>query len=192
MEISEYFVYFGIFITQSWSKRPVQIAKAGFSEVQIKIGPLCQAVHGNTEIELQSRSFTELPLIALHKVIVTVLQILSAEPAMKDRAIFHASAVHPFLFSGCTTLLKSTLEDRASIKRFNFYAWYHANLGLSMVYYTFLYSLCITQRISLLIRIISVILPSVFLMAYFCIFFKNKRAGAVTGPPTYCATFSLT
>ena len=57
MEISEYFVYFGIFITQSWSKRPVQIAKAEFSEVQIKIGPLCQAVHGNTEIEPQLRSF---------------------------------------------------------------------------------------------------------------------------------------
>ena len=33
MEIPEYFVYCGIFITQSWSKRSVQIAKREFLEV---------------------------------------------------------------------------------------------------------------------------------------------------------------
>ena len=33
MEIPEYFVYCGIFITQSWSKRSVQIAKGEFLEV---------------------------------------------------------------------------------------------------------------------------------------------------------------
>jgi len=58
---------------------------------------------------------TELPSIALHKVIVTVRQIFSADPAMKDRAIFQASAVLPFFFGGCTTLPKNTSEDRASI-----------------------------------------------------------------------------
>ena len=38
MEIPEYFVYCGIFITQSWSKRSVQIAKGEFLEV-----PCCLA-----------------------------------------------------------------------------------------------------------------------------------------------------
>ena len=33
MEIPEYFVYCGIFITQSWSKRSAQIAKGEFFEV---------------------------------------------------------------------------------------------------------------------------------------------------------------
>jgi len=47
--------------------------------------------------------------------IVTVRQIFSADPAMKDRAIFQASAVLPFFFGGCTTLPKNTSEDRASI-----------------------------------------------------------------------------
>jgi len=35
-------------------------------------------------------------LIALHKVIVTVRQIFSAGPAMKDRAIFHSFGGTPF------------------------------------------------------------------------------------------------
>ena len=35
MEIPEYFVYCEIFITQSWSKRSVQIAKGEFIEVPI-------------------------------------------------------------------------------------------------------------------------------------------------------------
>jgi hypothetical protein len=42
------------------------------------------------------RSFTEQPLIALHKVIVTVRQILSADPAVKDRAIFQNFGGTPF------------------------------------------------------------------------------------------------
>ena len=33
MEIPEYFVYFGIFIAHSWSKRSGQIAKGAFLEV---------------------------------------------------------------------------------------------------------------------------------------------------------------
>jgi len=35
MEIPEYFVYFGIFIQHSWSKRSGQIAKEAFLEVLI-------------------------------------------------------------------------------------------------------------------------------------------------------------
>ena len=41
---------------------------------------------------------TELPLIALHKVIVTVRQIFSADPATEDRAIFHHFGGTPFPF----------------------------------------------------------------------------------------------
>jgi len=43
----------------------------------------------------------------------------------------------PFLFSGCTTLPKSTHENRASIKRFNFSAYYHAKFNLSMTFVKF-------------------------------------------------------
>ena len=39
---------------------------------------------------------TELPMIALHKVIVTVRQIFSADPATEDRAIFHHFGGTPF------------------------------------------------------------------------------------------------
>ena len=41
---------------------------------------------------------TEMPLIALHKVIVTVRQMFSDEPAMKNRAISHCFGGAPFLF----------------------------------------------------------------------------------------------
>jgi hypothetical protein len=37
-----------------------------------------------------------MPLIALHKVIVTVRQIFSADPATEDRAIFHHFGGTPF------------------------------------------------------------------------------------------------
>jgi len=47
--------------------------------------------------------------------------MLSADPARKVQATFNASAVFPFLISGCLTLLKSTHVYRASIKRFNFF-----------------------------------------------------------------------
>ena len=61
-----------------------------------------------------------------------------------------------------------------------------------MVFYTFLFFLYITQRMIEDICTFSVILLSVFLAVYFCIFFKNKRAGVITGPPIYSVTFSLT
>ena len=41
---------------------------------------------------------SEQPLIALHKVLVTVLQIFSADPAKEDRAIFPHFGGAPFRF----------------------------------------------------------------------------------------------
>ena len=41
---------------------------------------------------------TEMPMIALHKVFVTVRQIFSADPATEDRAIFHHFGGTPFPF----------------------------------------------------------------------------------------------
>ena len=64
---------------------------------------------------------SEQPMIALHKkILVTVRQIFSADPASGQQALSQHFGGGPFPFPGCTGLAGGTDGYRASIKRFNF------------------------------------------------------------------------
>ena len=57
---------------------------------------------------------------ASQKILVTVRQIFSADPATGQQALPGTSAVAPFPFRSCTGFAGGTDGYRASIKRFNF------------------------------------------------------------------------
>ena len=59
-------------------------------------------------------------MIALHKKLVTVRQMFSADPAPGQQASSKHFGGGPFPFPGCSGLAGGTDEYRASIKRFNF------------------------------------------------------------------------
>ena len=79
-------------------------------------------VKRSMEIRINApKECTGWPLIALHKVLVTVRQIFSDEPAMEDRAIFQSFGGAPFPLRRLHDQSRRVLMRTAPLsKRFNF------------------------------------------------------------------------
>ena len=82
--------------------------------------PLCQAVHGIYGKPAPNGPLRTANDSASQKILVTVRQIFSADPATGQQALPGTSAVAPFPFRSCTGFAEGTDGYRASIKRFNF------------------------------------------------------------------------